>query len=89
MKINNRTMIDWYANTDFAVHVDMKIYKGIVLTMVKGEIQNISMKKKLNTKRSTEAELVTEILRQIIFFVDQEFTKVASIRLWFNIESRQ
>ena len=88
MKINNRTMIDWYANADFAVHLDMKIYKGIVLTMVKGEIQNISMKKKLKTKRSTEAELVTEILRQIIFFVDQEFTKSTRILLWSNIVPR-
>ena len=49
------TMAYWYANADFAVHVDIKSHMEGVLTMVKGEIQTISMNQKLNTKISTKA----------------------------------
>ena len=36
LKINNITMPDWYVDDGFAVHADMKIHIGVVLTMGKG-----------------------------------------------------
>ena len=48
-------MADCYADAYFAVHADMKSYTGVVLTMGKGSIQNISMNRKINTKSSMEA----------------------------------
>ena len=58
LKINNMIISYWYAYAAFEVHSDMKSHVGGVLTMGKGEIQTISMNQKLNTKRSTKAELV-------------------------------
>ena len=48
----------WWADAAFAVHPDMKSHTGGVMTLGKGMIQSISRKQKLNTKSSTEAELV-------------------------------
>jgi len=48
----------WYPDAAFAVHPDMKSHTGAVLTMGKGAMQVISAKQKLNTRSSTEAELV-------------------------------
>jgi hypothetical protein len=48
----------WYADAAFAVHQDMKSHTGAVLTLGKGAVNTISAKQKLNTKSSTEAELV-------------------------------
>ena len=53
------TMEDWYVDADFAVHLDIKIHNGGVLTMGKVVIQNNLMKQNLNTKSSTEVELVS------------------------------
>ena len=49
----------WYAYSAFTVHAYIKSYTIGVLTMVKGATQNKSMKQKINTKRSTEAKLVS------------------------------
>jgi ABC-type transport system involved in Fe-S cluster assembly fused permease/ATPase subunit len=48
----------WYPDAAFAVHQDMKSHTGAVLTMGKGAMQTISSKQKLNTRSTTEAELV-------------------------------
>ena len=42
----------------FAVHPDFKSHTGAVMTMGDGAIQSISRKQKLNTRSSTESELV-------------------------------
>ena len=51
-------MCMWYPDAAFAVHQDMKSHTGAVMTMGKGAMQVISAKQKLNTRSSTEAELV-------------------------------
>ena len=43
----------------FAIRNDMKSYTGINLTMGKGTIYGVSLKHKLNSKSSTEAELIS------------------------------
>ena len=45
-------------DASFAVHNDYKSQTGAVLTLGKGALLSMSMKQKLNTKSSTEAELV-------------------------------
>ena len=42
----------------FAVHPNMKSHSGMSMTMGKGSITSLSRKQKLNTRSSTEAELV-------------------------------
>ena len=51
-------MLRWYADAAFAVHDNCRSHTGATLTMGKGSIQSLSTKQKLNTKSSTEAELV-------------------------------
>ncbi len=54
-KIN---VVKWYADAAFAVHQDMKSHTGFNMTMGKGSVISSSRKQKLNTRSSTEAELV-------------------------------
>lgn len=48
----------WYPDAAFAVHQDMRSHTGAVLTLGKGAVNTLSAKQKLNTRSSTEAELV-------------------------------
>ena len=48
----------WSIDAAYAVHPDMKSHSGITMTMGKGSIYAASKKQKLNTRSSTEAELV-------------------------------
>ena len=51
-------IIKWMVDAAFAVHPDFKSHTGATMTMGEGSIINISRKQKLNTRSSTEAELV-------------------------------
>ena len=50
--------LKWHIDAAFAVHLDYKSHSGGNLTLGKGSINTISTKQKLNTKSSTESELV-------------------------------
>mgnify|MGYP002176679840 FL=1 len=52
--------IKWYVDASFAVHPDYKSHTGATMSFAdgKGAVQSISRKQKLNTRSSTEAELV-------------------------------
>ena len=50
--------IYWYVDASFAVHQNMRSHTGGMMTFGKGAVMSISTKQKLNTKSSTEAELV-------------------------------
>jgi len=47
-----------FPDAAFALHADMKSHTGNIQTSGKGKASTISSKQKLNTKTSTEAELV-------------------------------
>ena len=51
-------VIKWYVDASFAVHLDFKSHTGTIMTMVQRAMQKVSGKQKLNTRRSTDAELV-------------------------------
>jgi hypothetical protein len=51
-------VIKWYVDAAFAVHPDFKSHTGAVMSYGGGSAQSISRKQKLNTRSSTEAELV-------------------------------
>jgi hypothetical protein len=48
----------WSVDASFAVHKDMRSHTGALLTMGQGALISMSSKQKINTKSSTEAELV-------------------------------
>ena len=69
----------WYADAAFAVHPDMKSHTGVSLTLGKGSAIVMSAKQKLNTRSSTEAELVgaddgiTLLLWSRLFLMEQGY----------------
>ena len=55
---DNLNVVKWYVDASFAVHPDFKSHTGAVMTLGQGAIQSMSRKQKLNTRSSTESELV-------------------------------
>ena len=51
-------IIKWFVDVAFAVHPDFKSHTGGNMTFGQGAVQSISRKQKLNTRSSTESELV-------------------------------
>jgi hypothetical protein len=62
-------IVKWWADASFAVHPDMRSHTGGVMTLGKGAIYGTSTRQKINTKSSTEAELVgvNDILPQALW----------------------
>jgi hypothetical protein len=55
---DDKNSIKWYIDTSFAVHKDMRSHTGATMTLGSGVICFVSTKQKINTRSSTEAELV-------------------------------
>ena len=55
---DNLHILKWHVDASFAVHPDFKSHTGGVMTYGGGAVQSLSSKQKLNTRSSTEAELV-------------------------------
>ena len=58
LKSDGKPVLHWYGDASFAVHPDFKSHTGGVLTMGHGCVAAYSMKHKINTRSSTEAELI-------------------------------
>jgi hypothetical protein len=50
--------LTWSVDASFAMHKDMRSHTGAVLSTGQGALMSMSLKQKINTKSSTEAELV-------------------------------
>jgi len=59
----------WWVDASFATHNDMRSHTGGVMSMGKGAMWASSRKQRINTKSSTEAELVgvNDILPQVLW----------------------
>jgi hypothetical protein len=58
LESDGNVVIQWWIDASFAVHPDMKSHTGITMSLGKGYPSSSSISQKLNTKSSTEAELV-------------------------------
>jgi hypothetical protein len=60
LSADNLHCIKWYMDASFAVHPDYKSHTGATMSYGDGDgaVQSISRKQKLNTRSSTESELV-------------------------------
>ena len=58
LSADSTNICKWYVDASYAIHPDMRGHTGSILSMGKGSIQAKSIKQKLNTKSSTEAELI-------------------------------
>jgi hypothetical protein len=65
----NMRVIKWWVDASYAVHPDMRSHTGSSMSLGKGSIYSSSTRQKLNTKSSTEAELVgvSDAMSQIIW----------------------
>lgn len=56
--MNHNPTINWWVDASFAVHPDMKSHTGAAVSLGRGSLFNKSSKQKVNTRSSTEAEVV-------------------------------
>ena len=58
----------WWVDSSYAVHPDMKSHAGIFMSIGKGGSYTLPCKQKLNTKSYTEAEVVgiDDVMAQIL-----------------------
>ena len=79
ISVDNLHVLKWYVDSSFAVHPDFRSHTGGVMVFDEGAVQSISRKQRLNTKKSTIAELVgadnvsTLILRMKLFMEAQGY----------------
>ena len=64
-------VIKWYVDASYAIYDDCKGHIGAMMTLGKGNVISFSRKQKLNTKSSSEAELIgiDDALPQILWMV--------------------
>jgi hypothetical protein len=58
LEADNLQMIKWWVDASFGVHKDMRSHTGGTMSLGNGSVYSTSVRQKLNTKSSTEAELV-------------------------------
>eukprot|EP00978_Attheya_sp_CCMP212_P010085 scaffold24237_cov33-Attheya_sp.AAC.1 len=58
LEADNLRLMKWWVDAAFAVHPDTKSHTGRTFSLGKGSVYSASTKQKLNTKSSTESELV-------------------------------
>jgi len=79
LQADDLSKMNWWVDASFAVHPNMRSHTGVVLSFGGGAIYGSSTKQKLNTRSSTEAELVGVIdaLPQVLwtrqFLIEQGF----------------
>jgi hypothetical protein len=66
---NGTGVLSWYVDASFAVHPDMRGHTGGAMTMGAGFLLDKSTKHKLNTRSSTESEIVAiaDLILQILW----------------------
>ena len=69
LEADDVSIIKWWVDSSFAVHPDMKGHTGGMMTLGKGAIYGTSTRHKINTRSSTESELVSlyDVMPQILW----------------------
>ena len=69
LEADDMTVIQWWVDASFATHPNCRSHTGATLSFGKGPVYSLSSKQKLNTRSSTEAELVgiNDVLSMILW----------------------
>jgi hypothetical protein len=69
LEASSTHIMQWWVDASYAVHPDMKSHTGGILSLGKGAVYATSTRQKINTKSSTEAELVgvNDVLPQALW----------------------
>jgi hypothetical protein len=73
--------VRWWVKTSYAAYPDMRSHRGGAMSLGRGMIYGISKRQKLNTKSSTEAELVgvDDVMPQVLwtlYFIEAQGYKI-------------
>jgi hypothetical protein len=62
-------IVKWWVDASYGVHTDMKSHTGWAMSLGRGAIYGTSTRQKINTKSSTEAEVVgvSNVLPQVLW----------------------
>jgi hypothetical protein len=69
LEADNVRLIKWWVDASFAVHPDMKSHTGGAMSLGRGTMYGTSTCQKINTKSSTEGELVgvNDVMPQVLW----------------------
>jgi hypothetical protein len=69
LEADSTYVMKWWVDASFAAHTDMRSHTGGMLSLGKGAIYGTSTRQKLNTKSSTEGELVAvnDVMPQVLW----------------------
>jgi hypothetical protein len=79
LSVDSLHNVRWWVDALYAVHPDMRSHTGSAMSLGRGIIYGTSKRQKLNTKSSTEAELVggddviPQVLWTLYFLEDQGY----------------
>ena len=68
LPVDTLSIIKWWVDASDGTHMCCKGHTGTMMSLGKGDVSSYSRKNKLNTKISTESELVAEdnVLPQVL-----------------------
>ena len=77
LSAKNLNVVKWWVDGSYAVHKDAKSQTGATMSMGSGAIYSSSQKQKMNTRSSTETELVAadDMLPQVLwtkYFLEEQ-----------------
>ena len=92
LKVDKNGIVEWWVDASFAVHEDMRSRTGMHLSLGVGTIYGASIKQKINTISSTEAELVgvADTMPKILwckYFMEAQGYLVENIYVYQDNES--
>ena len=79
---------EYWIDAAFAVHPDYKSHTGAMLSLGKGAVSSLSMKQKVNSRSSTEAELIgiDDVISRVLW--SKRFIEAQGFKLEANIVYR-
>jgi hypothetical protein len=83
MSADDTQTIKWHVDASFAVHQEFKSHTGATMSLGHGVICSVSTKQKVNTRSSTEAELVglDDVISKVLWtkrFVEAQGFKIST-----------
>jgi hypothetical protein len=87
LEADDKGVMKWWVDASFAVHPDMKSHTGATASLGKGSVYSTSTRQKLNTKSSTEAELVAvnDVMPMVLwtrYFLNAQGYKVNDSKIY-------
>lgn len=88
LEADDTQTITWYIDAAFAVHVDMKSHTGGTMTLGKGSPDSSSLKQKVNSRSSTESELISidDLVSKVLW--TRRFIEAQGFVVKFNVVFR-